>query len=59
MILYVVLDCDGYYQVLQVMIKELLSLISRPYWILPFSKDYDQSSFSIISLVMTSIVLYI
>jgi hypothetical protein len=47
-ILCVVSDHDGYYQVLQVMTKDLLSLASNPWWILSFSKDYDQSLFSII-----------
>jgi hypothetical protein len=34
-ILYVVSDRDGYYQVLQVIIRDLLSLDSRPRWIFP------------------------
>ena len=34
-ILYVISDCNGYYQVLQVMTRDLLSLCSRPWWIFP------------------------
>ena len=49
---------DVYYQVPQVMTKDLLLLASRLWWILPFPKDCNQSFFSIISLVVTGIVLY-
>jgi hypothetical protein len=33
MILKIVLDCDGYYQVLQVLTRDLLSLNSRAWWV--------------------------
>ena len=38
MILYVVLDCDGYYQVLQILTRDSLSPFTKPWWVLPFSK---------------------
>jgi hypothetical protein len=56
-ILYVVLDRDGYYQVLQVMTRDLLPLVFRPWWILPFSKDYDLW-FYVLFRTVTGIALY-
>jgi hypothetical protein len=41
MILYVVLDCDGYYHVPRIMTRDSLSPFLGPWWILSFSKDYD------------------